>query len=236
MLQKHNRPSLPGSPRQMSHFPGHAILCKQGRWGRGALPPLLCVRGEEVEDDEGEEPPQFSISQKVFGETRVACRRVKNKLFFSRLFPPPSLPPHPPPRAVMLRMLLVFLACSNALATTPSSTPVMQPLSMQKRLQTLLHCPSRSALVDVHHGPYPPDARPAYLRAVHLLIVFGTIYMHFKLVSSLGEMLYKSSFMKDLAARVCTSARCRAWTMAFWKGWTMSVCTLAFLLARRYAI
>ena len=30
--------SFPGSPRQMSPFSGHAILCKQGRWGRGAVP------------------------------------------------------------------------------------------------------------------------------------------------------------------------------------------------------
>ena len=30
--------SFPGSPRQMPPFSGHAILCKQGRWGRGAVP------------------------------------------------------------------------------------------------------------------------------------------------------------------------------------------------------
>ena len=110
------------------------------------------------------------------------------------------------PSAVMLRILLAFLACSNALAATPSSTPVMQPLSMQKRLQTLLHCPSRSALADVLHGPYPSDARPAYLRAVHLLIVFGTIYMHLKLLDA--NSLYKSSFMKDLATR-CSLHFCK---------------------------
>ena len=40
------RTSFPGSPRQMSPFSGHAILCKQGRWGRGALPPLLCTGGD----------------------------------------------------------------------------------------------------------------------------------------------------------------------------------------------
>ena len=33
-----NRTSFPGFPRQMPPFSGHAILCKQGRWGRGALP------------------------------------------------------------------------------------------------------------------------------------------------------------------------------------------------------
>ena len=71
----------------MPPFSGHAILCKQGRWGRGALPPLLCVRGEEVEDDEGEEPPQFSISQKVFGGTRVVCRRVRKKNPTEEFFP-----------------------------------------------------------------------------------------------------------------------------------------------------
>ena len=32
-----NRTSFPGYPCQMSPFSGHAILCKQGRWGRGAL-------------------------------------------------------------------------------------------------------------------------------------------------------------------------------------------------------
>ena len=79
----------------------------------------------------------------------------------------------------MLRILLVRLACSNTLAATPSSKPVMQPLSMQKGLQTLLHCPSCSALlVDVLHGPYPLGARPAYLRAVHLLIVVVTLWCH----------------------------------------------------------
>ena len=30
--------AIPGFPRQMSPFSGHAILCKQGRWGRGAVP------------------------------------------------------------------------------------------------------------------------------------------------------------------------------------------------------
>ena len=109
----------------------------------------------------------------------------------------------------MLRILLAFLACSNALAATPSSKTVMQSLSMKKRVQTLLHCPSRSALADVLHGPYPPDARPAYLRAVHLLIVFGTIYMHLKLLAgSLANSLYKSSFMKDLATR-CSLHFCK---------------------------
>jgi len=65
---------------------------------------------------------------------------------------------------------------------------------------------SRSALADVLHGPYPPDARPAYLRAVHLLIVFGTIYMHLKLLDA--NSLYKSSFMKDLATR-CSLHFCK---------------------------
>ena len=35
---KHNRTSFPGYPCHMSPFSGHAILCKQGRQGRGALP------------------------------------------------------------------------------------------------------------------------------------------------------------------------------------------------------
>ena len=33
-----NRTSFPGYPCHMSPFSGHAILCKQGRQGRGALP------------------------------------------------------------------------------------------------------------------------------------------------------------------------------------------------------
>ena len=36
--KKHNQTSFPGYPCQMSPLSGHAILCKQGRWGRGALP------------------------------------------------------------------------------------------------------------------------------------------------------------------------------------------------------
>ena len=38
--EKHNRTSFPGYPCQMSPLSGHAILCKQGRWGRGAVPPV----------------------------------------------------------------------------------------------------------------------------------------------------------------------------------------------------
>ena len=38
--KKHNRTSFPGYPCQMSPFSGHAILCKQGRQGRGAVPPV----------------------------------------------------------------------------------------------------------------------------------------------------------------------------------------------------
>ena len=73
----------------------------------------------------------------------------------------------------MLRNLLILLACWSALTLKPSSQPALQPASMQKRLHTLLHRPSRSALADVLHGPYPPDASPAYLRAVPALIVIG---------------------------------------------------------------
>ena len=107
------------------------------------------------------------------------------------------------PSAVMLRILLVLLACSKAFATKPSSKPAMQPVSMQKRLQTLLHHPSRSALADVLHGPYPPDARPAYKRAVHGLIVVGMFWVHMMpLYSStcLSSQL-ESPYFKDLLTR-----------------------------------
>ena len=36
--KKHKRTSFPGYPCHMSPYSGHAILCKQGRQGRGALP------------------------------------------------------------------------------------------------------------------------------------------------------------------------------------------------------
>jgi hypothetical protein len=82
-------------------------------------------------------------------------------------------------RCNMLRNLLIVLACSSALALKSSSQPALQPASMQKRLHTLLHRPSRSALADVLHGPYPPDAFPAYLRAVPVLIVVGMMTTFF---------------------------------------------------------
>ena len=66
---------------------------------------------------------------------------------------------------------MILLACSSVLALKPSSQPALQPASMQKRLHTLLHRPSRPALADVLHGPYPPDDIPAYLRVVPVLIV-----------------------------------------------------------------
>eukprot|EP00966_Prymnesium_polylepis_P136867 3162609-Prymnesium_polylepis.1 len=55
----------------------------------------------------------------------------------------------------------------------------MQPASMKKRVQILLHNPSRSALADVLHGPYPTGARPAYQRtivAVAMLLVSPILY------------------------------------------------------------
>ena len=113
------------------------------------------------------------------------------------------------PSAVMLRILLVVLACSNALAVTPSSTPVMQPLSMQKRLQTLLHCPSRSALADVLHGPYLPDAPPAYLRAVWVLIVASICWLHIAYMCLplwIGQPI--TSCLKDLTTR-CSMHFCK---------------------------
>ena len=38
--------SLRGVPRYVSPSSGHAILCSQGKWGRGALPSLLCTGGD----------------------------------------------------------------------------------------------------------------------------------------------------------------------------------------------
>ena len=102
----------------------------------------------------------------------------------------------------MLRILIVLLASSDALAITPSSKPALQPVSMHKRIQTLLHSPSRSALADVLHGPYPPDAPPAYLRAVHVLIVAGLCWLHIaymRLPEWLGQPI--TSCLKDLTTR-----------------------------------
>jgi len=75
-------------------------------------------------------------------------------------------------------MLLFFLlACAGAAAVIPSSKPVLQPASMQQRLQNLLHSPSRTALADVLHGPYPPEARPAYQRAVQATLIVAACYL-----------------------------------------------------------
>ena len=106
------------------------------------------------------------------------------------------------PSAVMLRILSVLLACSNAICIELSSKPVLQPVSMQKRLQTLLHCPSRSALADVLHGPYLPDAPPAYLRAVWVLIVASICWLHIaymRLPLWIGQPI--TSCLKDLTTR-----------------------------------
>ena len=77
----------------------------------------------------------------------------------------------------MLRVLLFLLACAGAAAVLPSSKPVLQPASMQMRIQNLLHNPSRSALADVLHGPYPPEARPAYQRAVQVTLIVAACYL-----------------------------------------------------------
>ena len=101
------------------------------------------------------------------------------------------------PSAVMLRSLFVLLSCANALATKPSSTPALQPVSTHKRLQILLHYPSRSALIDVLHGPYPADARPAYLRVAHGLLVVAICWLHMKHLLE----LYVVPFLKAETAR-----------------------------------
>ena len=51
---------------------------------------------------------------------------------------------------------------------------------MQKRIQKLLQSPSRSALADVPHGPYPQEAgeaRPAYQRAVQATLIVAASYL-----------------------------------------------------------
>ena len=80
---------------------------------------------------------------------------------------------------------------------------------MQKRLQTLLHRPSRSALADVLHGPYPPGSRPAYLRAVHVVIVAGICWLHIaymRLPAWLGQPI--TCCLKDLTTR-CSLHFCK---------------------------
>ena len=113
------------------------------------------------------------------------------------------------PSTAMLRILIVLLASSDALAIMPSSKPALQPVSMHTRIQTLLHSPSRSALADVLHGPYPPDAPPAYLRAVHVLIVAGICWLHIaymRLPEWLGQPI--ASCLKDLTTR-CSLHFCK---------------------------
>ena len=76
-------------------------------------------------------------------------------------------------------MLMVMLVCGNAVAASPPAKPEMQPASMRKRVQILLHNPSRSALADVLHGPYPTGARPAYQRMIiAVTMVFVSPILH----------------------------------------------------------
>ena len=106
------------------------------------------------------------------------------------------------PSAVMLRNLFVLLTCTNALATKPSSIPALQPVSMHKRMQILLRYPSRSALIDVLHGPYPAKARPAYQRVAHGLLVVVICWLHMKqLLASLPPLFYVFPFLKAEMAR-----------------------------------
>jgi hypothetical protein len=109
------------------------------------------------------------------------------------------------PSAVMLRILLVLLACSNAnaLTTKPSSTPALQPASMHERVQNLLHYPaSRSALIDVLHGPYPANGRPAYQRLAHGLLVIIICWLHMKhLLASLPPLFHVFPFLKEEMTR-----------------------------------
>ena len=114
------------------------------------------------------------------------------------------------PSAVMLRNLFVLLTCANALATKPSSTPALQPVPMHKRLQILLHYPSRSALIDVLHGPYPADARPAYQRVAHGMLVVAICWLHMKhLLASLPPLFYVFPFLK--AEMALCKQFCGAW-------------------------
>eukprot|EP00966_Prymnesium_polylepis_P198022 4588714-Prymnesium_polylepis.1 len=80
-------------------------------------------------------------------------------------------------RSVMLRILLILLACSNALAIKPS-------LSRHRNLRCRLHrcrsaCRScstalRSALADVlHYGPYQPGARPMHHHPTLVVAMLG---------------------------------------------------------------
>ena len=126
------------------------------------------------------------------------------------------------PSAVMLRNLFVLLTCANALATKPSSTPALQPASMHERLHILLHYPSRSALIDVLHGPYPADARPAYQRVAHGLLVVAICWLHMKqLLASLPPLFYVFPFLKAEMARCkqfCGEYPECAYDCEFWVG------------------
>ena len=74
---------------------------------------------------------------------------------------------HPPPRPALQpalmqsRALVEMLSLSNATAAE-----LRTPASIQSRMKTLLRFPSRAALHDVLDGPYYPDARPGYQRAL----------------------------------------------------------------------
>ena len=65
---------------------------------------------------------------------------------------------------MQLQLLLMLLLCDRAKASKPPSKPALRPSSMQKRVQTLLHCPSDAALADVLNGQYHPDSRPGFQR------------------------------------------------------------------------
>ena len=62
----------------------------------------------------------------------------------------------------------------------PSTDSAVRPASMRERVQTLLHSPSRAALADVLHGPYPAGARPAYQRASLAAALSGIMFLHFR--------------------------------------------------------
>ena len=117
---------------------------------------------------------------------------------------------------LMLRILLILLTCSNAVAIMPSSKPAMQPVLLSTDAEALADpaaqpftsCAARRSSWSI----YPPDAPPAYLRAVHVLIVAGICWLHIAYMRLplvhvwLGQPI--TSCLKDLTTR-CSLHFCK---------------------------
>jgi len=72
-----------------------------------------------------------------------------------------------------MSVFVCLLACTGTAVGKPPSKTVLQPGSMQKRVQTLLLSPSHAALVDVLPGQCLGGRSPVYERALLALAALG---------------------------------------------------------------